>query len=617
VLERVNSPEDLKGLSIEELRELCQALRESIIRQVAKTGGHLAPSLGVVELTVALHVVFDSPRDKLIWDVGHQSYAHKLLTGRRGRFHTLRQRGGISGFPKPSESPHDAFGTGHSSTSISAALGFLEARHRLGEHYKVVAIIGDGAMTAGLAFEGLNHAGQLKRDLIVVLNDNEMSISRNVGALSAYLNRLLTGEFYQRLRGMAREALRSIPRLGPSFSRLAERLEEALKGVVLPGLLFEELGFRYIGPIDGHNLELLIETFQRLKKAQEPVLVHVVTRKGKGYAPAEADPSCFHGTGPFDVASGRSLKSAPSMSDAFGQALTELALGEPRLVAITAAMKEGTGLRAFEEAHPGRLYDVGIAEPHAVVFAAALAKAGLRPVVAIYSTFLQRAYDMLIHDVALQALPVVFALDRAGLVGEDGPTHHGMFDLCYLRHIPGFTVMAPKDAPELKEMLRLALTLQGPVAVRYGRGKALELSCQGSPLQLGRAELLQEGGDLFILALGAPVAEALKAVELLKDRGISAGLYNMRFLKPLDAEAVRHASETGRILTLEDGSVVGGFGSAVAEALAEEGLGAVRLRRLGWPDAFIEHGAQEELRRAYGLDAEGLARKAEELLGKS
>ncbi len=613
-IENINSPADLKKLGERELQTLAGELREIIINQVSKGGGHLASNLGVVELTLAMHYVFDSPRDKFVWDVGHQSYTHKLITGRKDRFHTIRKAGGLSGFPKPDESPHDAFSAGHSSTSISAALGLIEARDRLKENYKVIAVIGDGSMTAGLSFEGLNHAGQLGKDLIVVLNDNEMSISKNVGALSAYLNRIMMGELFKKFKGVTKDMLESIPRVGAPVSKLAQKAEDALKGMILPGIIFEELGFDYTGPLDGHNIKLLIETFKKIRNSKTPVLLHVVTKKGKGYNHSEEDPCIFHGIGPFDTESGEPLSSSVSMGEVFGEALMEVAEEDPRVVAITAAMKEGTGLSAFGKKFPDRIYDVGIAEPHATVFAAGLAKGGLKPVVAIYSTFLQRAYDAIIHDVCLQNLPVVFAIDRAGVVGEDGPTHHGLFDLSYLRHVPNMTVMAPKDAPELADMLRFAIKLGGPVAVRYPRGKAISLG-ECAPIRKGKAELLREGHDLAILSIGGRAHAAIGAAEALQKEGVSAAVWNMRFVKPLDLEALQKAAGTGRIITVEDNAVMGGFGSAVTEGLAGLGLlKNVTLCTLGFPDVFIEHGSQNELRIKYGLDKDGILRAARKLL---
>jgi 1-deoxy-D-xylulose-5-phosphate synthase len=610
-LEKIKSPEDIKGLGAKELNELADEIRVTIIEAVAKSGGHLASNLGVVELSVALHYVFETPKDKIIWDVGHQSYTHKLLTGRYEKFSTLRKRDGICGFPRREESPHDAFNTGHSSTSISAALGILEGRDRKGESFKVIPVIGDGAMTAGLAFEALNHAGQLKKDLIVVLNDNEMSISPNVGALSSYLNRILTGEVFQRFRKETRHIIESIPRFGGPMARLAEKVEESLKGFFLPGILFEELGFNYIGPIDGHNIEALIETFKNIKDHEGPVLMHVITTKGKGYEHSEKDPCIFHGIGPFEMETGSPISKSITYSDAFGTALAELAAENPKVVAITAAMTEGTGLNHFADKYPGRLYDVGIAEPHAVTFAAGLATEGMRPVVAIYSTFLQRSYDEIIHDVCLQDLPVVFALDRAGIVGDDGPTHNGVFDISYLRHIPNLVIMAPKDAQEMKEMLSLALRHDGPSAIRYPRGKARDGEAPES-FEIGEAEVLRDGNDIAILAIGSTALPSLSAAERLDKGGISATVVNMRFVKPLDRELVlRIAGSMQRIVTVEDNVVQGGFGSAVLECLNDERQASEEfkmpdVRVLGIKDEFVEQGTQAEMRGKYLIDEDGI-----------
>lgn len=607
MIEDIKSPDTLKKLSIKELTELASELRDIITKAVSHSGGHLASNLGVVELSIALHYVFDTPEDKLIWDVGHQSYAHKLLTGRYKDFSTLRRYKGISGFPKVSESPYDAFGTGHSSTSISAGLGMIEAREKKGEDFKVIAIIGDGAMTSGLAFEGLNHAGHLKRDLIVILNDNEMSISKNVGALSSYLNRILTGDPYQRFKKDTKSLIESIPRVGGHFSKLAQKVEETLKGLFLPGVLFEELGFNYIGPLDGHNIELLIETFKKVKGSNLPTLIHVITKKGKGYEPSEKDPSQFHGIGPFELETGEPLSGGITYSDVFGRSILELADMDGRVVAITAAMKDATGLKAFSEKYPERFYDVGIAEGHAVTFAGGLALSGLRPVVAIYSTFLQRAYDEILHDVCIQNLPVIFAIDRAGIVGEDGATHQGVFDISYLRHIPNLVVMAPRDADELKMMLSLALRHNGPSAIRYPRGRASQAFTTAKPFMIGEAELLMEGEDFALIGIGSTVYPAVLAGERLKRDGISSMVINMRFIKPLDKKTLIMAAEkTKMLITIEDNVLQGGFGSSVLEALNEAGMHNIKLKTLGIPDEFVEHGSQAELRRKYGIDEEGI-----------
>jgi len=621
MIEEISDPADIKSLSLGELQKLAKELREIIIERVAINGGHLASSLGAVELAIALHYVFDSPDDKIIWDVGHQAYAHKLLTGRFKMFHTLRRHGGLSGFPRMKESPHDPFGTGHSSTSISAAIGMIEARDHKRRTFKVIPVIGDGAMTAGLAFEGLNHAGHLRKDIMVVLNDNEMSISPNVGALSTYLRRMMTGDLYTRFKKETKLFLEKIPKVGDPMLKIAHRAEGTVKGLFAPGILFEELGFEYVGPIDGHRIDLLVETFRRFRDFPSPVLIHVITKKGKGYPPAEKNPSMFHGIGPFDIDTGRPRLSArtPSYSEVFGECMVELAEEDKRIVAITAAMTEGTGLTEFARRFPKRFYDVGIAEPHAVTFAAGLATQGMRPVVAIYSTFLQRAYDEIIHDVCLQGLPVVFAIDRAGIVGEDGPTHNGAFDLSFLRHIPNMVVMAPKDGNELMGMLRTALTHNGPCAIRYPRGMAPRPKGDEGPegISIGRAELLKEGRDILIIAIGSMVIPSLTASEILEREGISACVVNARFAKPLDIELIGHLTKDIRhVLTVEENALLGGFGSAVLETLNMHGIMDVRVRMLGIPDMFIEQGQQSLLRRELSLDPEGIAKAGLSLLGR-
>jgi len=616
LLKKIQSPSDVKKLSVEVLRDLAEEIRETIIGIVAQNGGHLASNLGVIELTIALHSVFDSPVDKIIWDVGHQSYPHKLLTGRYERFPTIRQYRGLSGFPRCDESEHDAFGTGHSSTSISAALGIIEARDRNKKDYKVVAVIGDGAMTGGLAFEGLNNAGHLKKDLIVILNDNEMSISRNVGALSAYFNRILTGDFYRKFKRDSKMFLESIPKVGAPATKIAQKTEEMLKKLLLPGVIFEELGFNYVGPVDGHNIELLINTLKMVRKEKRPVLLHVITKKGKGYEFSERDPSLYHGIGPFKLETGFPLRGTQlTFSDVFGQTLTELAGKDERIVAITAAMKEGTGLDSFAQKYPERFYDVGIAEQHAVTFAAGLAAQGIKPVVAIYSTFLQRAYDQIIHDVCLQNLPVVFAIDRGGIAGEDGPTHQGVFDISFLRPIPNITVMEPKNDVEFRMMLELALNHKGPVAIRYPRGKIPASPCKGSeiltgvpvPFRIGEAEILRGGKDIAVLAVGSSVFTALSAAARLEKDDVDVMVVNARFIKPIDRRLISSvASLVPKMLTIEENVLQGGFGSAVLEFFNEIELNQVRVRRIGIPDVFIEHGHQNDLRKKYGLDEEGI-----------
>lgn len=630
LLSRISGPEDLKAIPRKELPRLTQEIRQVILETVSNNGGHLASSLGAVELTIALHYVFDASRDRIVWDVGHQAYAHKLLTGRREAFSTLRQFGGLSGFPRRSESLCDAFDVGHSSTSISAALGLLEGRDLRGKSYKVVAVIGDGSMTAGLAFEGLNQAGDVGKDLIVVLNDNEMSISRNVGALRAYLSQLLTRQspLKVRVRQEIKDLLKAWPPVGEPILTSIKKMREAIKVLITPGALFEEMGFKYIGPIRGHHLEDLIDTLERVKGLNRPVLVHVMTQKGKGYPPAEKDPTFYHGVGPFNLETGQAksgngkgaqpLKGSPlTYTQAFSRVMVKLGAEDPRVVGITAAMPSGTGLEDFGKRYPERFFDVGIAEQHGVTFAAGLAVSGLRPVVAIYSTFLQRAYDQILHDVCLTDLPVTFALDRAGLVGEDGPTHHGAFDLSYLRPLPNLVLMSPKDENELQHMLKTALEHPGPAAVRYprGRGCGVPLEEELRMLEVGRGELLRDGIDGVLVAVGHMVQPALEAADSLWKEGIEVAVINARFVKPLDKELIREwALRTGRVVTVEENVLQGGFGSAVLELLSEEGLGHIPLMRIGLPDRFIEHGSQAVLRKKYGLDAPGIAARTWELL---
>jgi 1-deoxy-D-xylulose-5-phosphate synthase len=617
--ESVNSPDDVKKLAAADLDALAEELRHEIIDVCSANGGHLAPSLGVVELTIALHRVFDSPRDKIVWDVGHQAYAHKLLTGRRSLFPTLRKSGGISGFPKRAESPHDAFDVGHSSTSISSALGMAAARDLKGESNKVIAVIGDGSMTGGLAYEGLNNAGHLNRDLIVILNDNEMSIAENVGALSSFMNRTMSNEFVHRIKKEVQGFLQSLDGVGQGVLHVARKAEESLKGLFTPGMLFQAFGFEYVGPIDGHNLDVLIRTLERVRKFDNAVLVHVLTRKGKGYRPAEEKPSLFHGVGPFDRDSGkvRSSKGAPSSYTAiFGETMKRIAAEDDRVIAITAAMPDGTGLAGFARDFPDRFFDVGISEQHAVTFAAGLATQGLRPVVAIYSTFLQRAYDE-IFDACLQNIPVVFALDRAGVVGNDGPTHHGLFDLAYLRVFPNMAVMAPKDENELQHMLMTAIGHDGPIAFRYprGAGRGVPLDQKLAAIPVGTAELLRDGKSGAVVAVGTMVNPALEAADILATEGIDLAVVNARFIKPLDRHMILDlARRTSVIITVEENALEGGFGTAVLELLEEEGVEGVKVRRLGYPDRYIEQGEQDELRARYGLDSNGIAGAVREIL---
>ncbi len=620
ILNQENPVAALKELPEADLPQLAEDLRDVIVKTVAVTGGHLASSLGVVELTIALHRVFDSPTDKIVWDVGHQAYAHKLLTGRYARFGTLRQLNGLSGFPKRDESPHDCFDVGHSSTSIAAALGMATARDAKGGNEKVVAIIGDGSLTAGLAFESLNQAGHLKKDLLVILNDNEMSISPNVGALSSFFSRQLTSDFFVRLKRETENFLDSVPKIGKDLRRLAKKAEEAVKGFLTPGMLFEAFDFDYVGPINGHKLDELIQTLENITHMDGPVLMHVVTKKGKGYPPAEENPGLYHGVGPFDPVTGKVQKGSgnlPSYTSVFGKTLTELAEEDDRVVAITAAMLEGTGLKTFAERFPERFFDVGIAEQHAVTFAAGMATKGLRPVLAIYSTFLQRAYDNVVLDVCLQKLPVTFALDRGGLVGADGPTHHGVFDFSYLRHIPNMVFMVPRDENYLRHAMATALAFDGPFAYRYPRGSGTGVT-EEKPRQLvvGKGEKLREGKDGVIFAVGALVVDALAAAETLAGDGHDLAVVDPVFLKPLDKELlVAEAVRTGFVVTIEENALQGGFGSAVLELFCEEGVN-VPVKRIGLPDKFIEQGSQAELRARYGLDVEGIVATIKDALAK-
>lgn len=615
-LDKINSPADVKKLSVPQLEQLAKEIRQLLISVISHTGGHLAPNLGVVELTLALHKVFDTPEDKIIFDVGHQAYIHKIITGRREQFPTLRQYGGLSGFPKRSESEHDAFGTGHSSTSISAALGMACARDLQGEDYNVVAVIGDGSMTGGMAFEALNNAGMLHKNMIVVLNDNEMSISKNVGAMSEYLYQLRTGETYNKIKNDIEGWLKNME-FGSDVLKAIRRLKGSVKYLMVPTSIFEELGFTYLGPVDGHDLEGLLDVLQAAKKIDGPVMVHVLTKKGKGYKPAEESPNKFHGTGPFDIATGKKITNpnAPvSYTEVFGKTLTKLADIDDKIVGITAAMPDGTGLNIFAEAHKDHFFDVGIAEQHAVTAAAGMAAAGMKPVAAIYSTFMQRAYDSIMHDICMQNLHVTLCLDRAGLVGDDGYTHHGVFDYAYLRSIPNMTIMAPKDENELQHMLKTALDFDGPVSVRYPRGSGVgvALDTQWQDLPIGKAEVLRTGKDVCFWAIGSMVQTALDAAELLEAQGISAGVVNMRFAKPLDVELLReHTQSYGKIITLEEGVLAGGVGSAILEELNENKLlEQCDVRCFGIHDEFVMHGDKKLLFRDLGLDTPTIAAKA-------
>jgi 1-deoxy-D-xylulose-5-phosphate synthase len=623
VLETIERPGDVKSLSLADLRELAEEVRATLIRTIGELGGHLASSLGAVELCLALHYVFEAPDDHLVWDMGYQAFTHKLITGRRDQFHTLKQFGGLSGFNNKDESPYDLFTTGHGGTALSTALGLGLARDQVKSSRRVAAIIGDASLGEGMALEALNHIGHLRPNLLVILNDNKMSIAKPVGGLSRYLNRIITNPTYNRVRADVEQLAGKLPH-GSKLLRLARKVQESVKGFLVPGLVFEELGFRYVGPIDGHDLQELITTLRNLKRLDGPILLHVMTLKGKGYPPAEKDPERFHKTEAFHVLTGQakaasavpargggrrpSLPATMSFTEAFSDELVRLGENSRRVVALTAAMPEGTGVTEFARRFPGRCLDVGMAEQHAVGLAAGLARGGARPIVAVYSTFLQRAYDQIMHEVCLQALPVILAIDRAGLVGEDGPTHHGVFDIAYLRTLPNLSLLSPKDPEELRAMLRWAIEQPGPVAIRYARGGIVCGEPLGRPAKIapGKAEVLQPGKDVALVAAGSMVYPALKAAEQLGREGIEAMVVNARFIKPLDEAMVRQAARAGRIVTLEEGQIAGGFGSAVSEALDAAGLSAVPQLRIGLPDAFVEHGKRAELLRLCRLDPESL-----------
>ncbi|MGI5891469.1 MAG: 1-deoxy-D-xylulose-5-phosphate synthase [Bacillota bacterium] len=614
LLPQINSSADLAGLTVAQLYQLAEEIRLYILDVVSKNGGHLAPNLGVVELTLALHRVFDIPSDKLIWDVGHQSYTHKILTGRRDQFATLRTYGGLSGFPKREESPADPFNTGHSSTAISAALGFAQARDVMGEDYQVVAVVGDGALTGGISYEALCHCGDLGSKLIVVLNDNEMSINSNVGAMSNYLVRIRTSPKYGQRKQEIEQILKSIPRVGPYIAHTIDRMKDSLKYFLMPGMIFEELGFIYLGPVYGHDIESMITLLNRAKSIDKPVLLHVITKKGKGYVPAQNNPDIFHGTGPFDIGTGLLKNPHPSLtySEVFGDTLCRLAAENEKIMAITAAMTNGTGLSHFFEQYPQRSFDVGIAEGHAVTFAAGLAAAEARPVVAVYSSFLQRAYDQILHDVCLQQLPVVFAIDRAGLVGDDGPTHHGVFDISFLSSMPNMVLMAPKDENELQAMLKSAFTYEAPVAIRYPRGTSGldSLKLEVPLLPFGKAQVLREGDNLAVFACGSMVNTAVELADILWQKGLSVTVINVRFIKPLDEELlIATAQKCGRVLTMEEGIKKGGFGCACAELLRQKGLRDIEIEIAALPDQFIPQGNRDILLDNVGMSPQKLAQK--------
>jgi 1-deoxy-D-xylulose-5-phosphate synthase len=619
LLDGVEYPKDIRRFSIDELNQLAAEIREEVISVVSEVGGHFASTLGAVELTLALHYVFNTPEDRIVWDTGHQAYAHKLICGRRNRLATIRQLNGLSGFLSREESEYDVFGAGHAGTSISAALGMVEAKDLEGASRKVVAVISDGGLSAGLTYEGLNSAGHLDRDLIVVLNDNEHFIDPRVGAVSSFLSKQFTSDLGVRLQKNLSNLLRSLPS-GENLKHAARKMRDSFLSLVTPGFLFESLGFQYVGPIDGHNISEMITTLESVKKLDGPTLVHVLTKKGKGYAPAEQDPIKFHAVTPFHVLTGKPKKEkgpVPTYTDVFGQSLVRLAKGNPKIVGITAAMGSGTGIDKLAREMPRRTYDVGIAEQHAVTFAGGMATEGFIPVVAIYSTFLQRGYDEILHDVCLQNLHVVFALDRAGLVGADGPTHHGVFDFAYMRAMPNMVIMAPKDENELQHMLKTAIDHPGPISLRYPRGEGwgVALDKDMKTLEIGKAEILRQGGDVVIAAIGHTVLPALKAAAELAPLGIDASVVNARFVKPLDKNLFRDLlTRVPRLITVEDHVVTGGFGSGLIEFLADEGFTGIEVKRLGVPDRFIPHGTQDELRKMCGFDKDAIAQATLQLV---
>ena len=619
LLDGIEYPKDIRGLSVPELNQLAGEIREEVISVVSEVGGHFASTLGAVELTLALHYAFNTPEDRIVWDTGHQCYAHKLLCGRRERLATIRQLGGLSGFLSREESEYDVFGAGHAGTSISAALGMVEAKSLDGSARKVVAVISDGGLSAGLTYEGLNSAGHLDKDLIVILNDNEHFIDPRVGAVSSFLSKQFTSDLGVRLQKNLSSLLQNLPS-GENLKLAARKLRDSFLGLMTPGFLFESLGFQYVGPIDGHNIGEMLATLENVKKIDGPTLVHVMTKKGKGYLPAEKDPIKFHAVTPFHVLTGKAKKEKgpiPTYTDIFGQSLLRLAKENPKVVSITAAMGSGTGIDKVQRELPKRTYDVGIAEQHAVTFAGGMATEGYVPVVAIYSTFLQRGYDEILHDVCLQNLHVVFALDRGGLVGADGPTHHGVFDFAYMRSMPNLAIMAPKDENELQHMLKTAVDHSGPISLRYPRGEGwgVALDAEMKSLPIGKAELLRDGSDVVIAAIGQTVLPALKAAQELAPLGINAAVVNARFVKPLDGELFGALlNRIPRLITVEDHAVAGGFGSALIEFLADENITGVEIKRLGVPDRFIPHGTQDELRKMCGFDKDAIAQAALQIM---
>ena len=613
ILDRIDNPKDTKRLTEKEKIQLAEEIREEMVETVSKTGGHLASNLGVVELTIALHSVFDLPEDKIVWDVGHQTYVHKMLTGRREKMKTLRSLNGIAGFPKTKESIYDDFNTGHSSTSISAALGMARARDLKNKDNHVIAVIGDGALTGGMALEALDDAGSSKTRLIVILNDNEMSISKNVGGISRFLTRIRTKKFYKKSNNCIRKLLEEIPKFGPFVIHIARRIKYSIKQLMIPNMFFEDLGFKYLGPVDGHDIERVEWILNLAKKEKEPVVVHIITKKGKGYKPAEENPDSFHAIGSFNKETGKLIKTKEKdYSQVFGDKLVELAEKNEKIVAVTAAMADGTGLKEFRKKYPKRFFDVGIAEQHAVCMAAGMAKEGLIPVVPIYSSFYQRAFDQVIHDVCMQNLPVVMCVDRAGLVGQDGETHQGMFDLSFFNLIPNITIMAPKDFKELEEMLEFAISLKAPVVIRYPRGtesKKIKFDKQ-EKIELGKSEILTQGEDITIVAIGKMVAKAFEVKEELEKEGKTAEVINARFLKPFDEQTIINSmKKTKNIITLEDNTIIGGLASKVEELISKNKEDNIQFKAFGLPDTFIEHGKVEELEEMYKLDAKSIAKE--------
>ena len=602
MLEKINSPEDLKKLNIEEKEQLAKEIREYILNVVSENGGHLASNLGVVELTIALHSVFNVPTDKIVWDVGHQTYVHKILTGRREQLKTIRKLDGLAGFPKTNESDCDCFNTGHSSTSISAALGMARARDLEGKNNSVIAVIGDGALTGGMALEALNDVGYSNTKMTVILNDNEMSISKNVGGLNMFLSKLRTKKLYAKSSLSAKKVILKIPVVGKPFVKIVQRVKRSIKQLIIPKMFFEDIGFTYLGPVDGHNIEQLQNIMQLSKQVEAPVLIHVLTKKGKGYKIAEENPDKFHATSPFDIETGKPKKEKkPDYSKVFGEKIVEMAKKDSRIVAITASMKDGTGLTKFQKEFPNRFFDIGIAEQHALGMAAGMAKEGMIPIVPIYSSFYQRAYDQVIHDIALQNLPVIMCVDRAGVVGADGETHQGTLDMAFFRIVPNLTIMAPKDFKELEDMLEFAVKLNKPVVIRYPRGGEEKTKLEKhEELKLGKAEILKEGKDITIVAIGKRVAKAMEMAEKLKQNEIDAEIINARFLKPLDKETIKTSIEkTKNVITMEDGTEINGLGTAVEELIVEENLQNIKFKKYAWPDEFIRHGSVEELEKIY------------------